>query len=120
MAKILVVDDIDYLRKSLVTILNHEGHKVMEAPNGKEAEIIIRSNPPDILIVDVVMPEKGGVELLIDLKKELRSIKTIVMSGRVTGETEAFNNLITQYGARHFLLKPFHKKELLAAVNDLL
>jgi two-component system, chemotaxis family, chemotaxis protein CheY len=120
MAKILVVDDIDYLRKSIINILNREGHEILEASNGDEAENIIKNDKPDLLIIDVVMPKKGGIELLMDLKSILKDTKIIVMSGKVTGDSEAFITLIGQYGASRFLSKPFHKKELLDTVNILL
>ncbi|MBN2441587.1 MAG: response regulator [Spirochaetales bacterium] len=120
MKTILVIDDIEYVRKTIGRILRNEGFTVYEAGNVKEGTDIINRNRIDVLITDIVMPEKGGIELLMDLRKELENTKIIVITGKVSPEAEAFRNLVKEYGVSAILFKPFKKKVLLETVDKIL
>ncbi len=72
LASILVVDDDDDLRDSLESFLKREGYKVATATNGNEAAHIYRERPTDLIITDIIMPEKEGLETIIDIRQDFR------------------------------------------------
>ncbi len=120
MATILIIDDIDYIRKSIRSILQALGHVILEASDGNEAVEITRKNRVDLLITDVVMPKKGGIETLLEHKEELEWIKKIIITGEVTRESTAFITLAVTLGVKKVLYKPFEKEELVNAVKEAL
>ena len=117
MAHILLVEDEEQLRSMLRFVLESAGHEVEEAGNGKEAIESYRSRPADLLVTDIVMPEKEGIETIIQLRKSYPKVKVIAMSGG--GRTGDLNylELARKLGANHVLAKPFSNSEFLAAVN---
>ena len=81
MARILVVDDVVITTKIVEQQLTVEGHQVICAVNGKDALKIIESQPIDLVITDIVMPEMDGYELIRELHKQSDPPKIIAMSG---------------------------------------
>jgi YesN/AraC family two-component response regulator len=117
---ILIVDDIEFVRKSIRSILTGKGYTVLEAVNGMEAVKIVKDAKVDLLITDVVMPVKGGIETLLEYKQELENVKKIIITGEVSKNTDAFVNLASALGVKNILYKPFEKEELLASVKSLI
>ena len=117
MARILVVDDDSQLRSVVSRLLITEGHDVSEAPSGEAAAAAVKANDYDLLIIDLVMPEKGGLETIMEIHNSSKVIPTIVMSGKIPVEDDAVNRLVERYGAKGVLAKPFTNKELLDAVD---
>ncbi len=117
MARILVVDDdklfLQFVRDSLQDV----GHQVVEASGGLPAMEIVESEVFDLLIVDVVMPDKGGIETMIDAHALRNELPIIMVSGKVPTNTDAFQRLVQKFGAREVLSKPFDATTLLSAVN---
>lgn len=70
MATILVADDRPTNRQFLVTLLGYVGHRVLEASDGLEALEVVRAEPPDLMIVDIVMPRMDGVEFVRELRRD--------------------------------------------------
>jgi DNA-binding response OmpR family regulator len=106
MAHILVVDDEDQIRTLIREALERKGHAVEEASSGAAAVTMLRKAPVDLMIVDVIMPDKGGIETLIEAHREFAALKTIVMSGRVDTESESWNPSSAEsagYRVRHDL-----------------
>jgi YesN/AraC family two-component response regulator len=120
MATILIVDDIDYVRKSIRSILQAKGYTILEASDGNEAIELIRKNKIDLLITDVVMPKKGGIEALLEHRDELAQTKKIIITGEVTKQSTAFVTLASTLGVKKVLYKPFEKEELVSAVEELI
>ena len=81
MARILIIDDDSLVRDALVLMLEHEGHEVMEAANGREAIRIIREWQPDLVITDIIMPETDGFETIRELRNTAAELKIIAISG---------------------------------------
>ena len=120
MARILLIDDDDAVRGMLRTALSRHGHTVIEARDGVEGLALYPSVNPDLLITDLVMPRKGGLEVLAELREKYPPVKAIAISGgRRQGETENLQQA-TALGAAKVLAKPFSLDALLAAVNALL
>lgn len=120
MANILIVDDHDYVRSSIRTTLEKENHSITEADDGSTAIEEIKKKDIDLIIMDIVMSNKGGIETLMDLRKEQHIPEVIMITGQVKTDSLAFHNLIAQFGARHLLYKPFRKDELLNVVHEVL
>ena len=115
-AKILVVDDIASNRHIVVTYLKKQGiSNIFQAENGHEALEHIRSNPTDLLLLDVMMPEVDGFEVLEQMKKDqdLRNIPVIMITA--LNDMDSTIKCIKS-GAEDYLLKPFNKVLLQARV----
>jgi DNA-binding NtrC family response regulator len=121
MARILLIEDDDAVRIMLHTTLAHFGHTVIEARNGKEGLELFKQAKADLVITDIVMPEKEGLEVLMELQiKQLPMVKVIAISGG--GRQSAIDNLRAAkfMGAAKVLEKPFSNETLIAVVNELL
>ena len=81
MARILVIDDELDVRSLVCRILQQVGHEVIEASNGNEGVRLFRENLPDVLITDIIMPEKEGIETIIELRRDFPNVRTIAISG---------------------------------------
>jgi CheY-like chemotaxis protein len=120
MANILVVDDNEEILILQREILGRGGHQVTTAINGDEAIRLFRASQFDLVITDLIMPDKEGIETIRDLRKLNPVVKIIAMSGG--GRLSAEDNLaIAQsLGASRTLAKPFSSRDLLEVVNNLL
>jgi DNA-binding NtrC family response regulator len=118
MATILLIDDDERLRRTLGRMLATEGHEVVEAENGNAALAILSACQPQIVITDVFMPEKDGIELVKELREQFPDIKILGMTGG--GREPRFYSLIETFLVAGVLRKPFEREALLDAVNRLL
>ncbi|MCZ6633615.1 MAG: response regulator [bacterium] len=120
MAHILIIDDDAPTRQLLRDFLEGQGHHIVEAENGKVGIEIHRSDPAEVIITDIFMPEKNGLRVIRELQREDPAIKIIAISGG--GDLGNLNPLILaeEVGIEHTLTKPFHMQDLLDAIQDLL
>jgi len=119
MPVIFLVEDDAELRTKLRDLLLRSGHEVLEFNNGKDVLEAYQRRRPDLIITDLVMPEKEGLELLLDLRRLVQNAKCIAMSesGPVG---EAYLEVALKFGAKLTLSKPFPDEEFLEAVNSTL
>ncbi|MEO5362413.1 MAG: response regulator [Magnetococcus sp. DMHC-8] len=121
MARILVVDDDMSIRALLREILEEEGHQVTEAVDGKQGVHIYREEPADLVITDILMPEKDGVELIMELQETFPEVRIIAMSGGGRGLDAQFSLRIAKdFGAVQQMEKPFTRKRVLETVQRVL
>jgi CheY-like chemotaxis protein len=120
MKSILIVDDDEKVRTMLQQSLEREGYKVLAAEDGEEGLKIFRKNEPDLIITDLVMPEKEGLETILELRRDYPDIKIIAISGGGRFNPKYYLDLAEKFGAQYTLYKPFERDELLKAVQDLL
>jgi DNA-binding response OmpR family regulator len=120
MAVILVVDDEAGIRNVIRRTLERAGHEVVEAVDGEQAMGLLGKRAVDLAIMDVVMPRKGGIEALLELRRDLSLLKVILISGKVDIDSDAFKNLSAQFRVSQVMAKPFNGTDLLAAVDALL
>ena len=120
MNSILIIDDEAPIRSMLRLILEREGYQVIEAPDGAEGIRHYRQQPTDLIITDLIMPNKDGIGMIIDLKKEYPDINIIAMSGGGLNKPDGYLKGAKQLGAKHTLSKPIDREELLRAVKDTL
>jgi DNA-binding response OmpR family regulator len=118
MATILLIDDDENLRTMAALVLRHAGHTVVEACNGKVGLELFNNGMPDLVITDMVMPEKEGFEVLTEVRKRQPPVKVIAMSGGGLQKPADNLRMAGHLGAR-VLMKPFSTTELVAAVDEL-
>jgi DNA-binding NtrC family response regulator len=116
MANILVVDDEMGIRELLSEILGDEGHVVTTAENAQEARAMRSGSTPDLVLLDIWMPDTDGVTLLKEWQRDgLLTMPVIMMSGHATIDTAVE---ATRVGALNFLEKPISLQKLLKAVQQ--
>ena len=113
-ARILVVDDEEIVIKSCLRILGGDDYHVEAAYDGREALRKIEENPYDVMILDVVMPNMGGLEVLRRVKETHPDMDVIMVTGRSQVDTVI---QARKLGARDFLSKPFEPNELKLVVQ---
>lgn len=113
---ILVVDDESKLRDLIRVYLEQESYRVVEAGNGREALYVARYEKPDLIILDLMMPEMGGLEFMRQYSKEAQT-PVIMLTAKVE-DTDKILGL--ELGADDYLTKPFNVRELLARVRAVL
>jgi len=116
---ILLIDDEENFRCVLRQVLVNAGYEVVEASNGAEGIRYFNEKPADMIVTDIIMPEKEGIETIIELKKAYPDVKLIAMSGGGWYGTDIDFDMAKKLGALT-LDKPFALQELLDAVNELL
>jgi DNA-binding response OmpR family regulator len=118
MARILVIEDEESVRKIYRDMLEHAGHEVIEARDGKEGGSLFRQTQPDLIITDILMPNKDGVETIRELRHDCPDVRIIA----ITGARGVFNRLPAAefLGAQRALAKPFTLKELRETVQEVL
>lgn len=117
---ILVVDDEEQIRRMLREMLEREGFRVEEAPDGKFAAARYREAPSDLIITDLIMPEQEGLGLIVELRKDFPDLKIIAMSGGGRIRAEEYLPIASKLGAFRTLRKPFSRQDLLAVVREAL
>ncbi|MBM4125725.1 MAG: response regulator [Nitrospira sp.] len=105
MASILIVDDEESIRTLLRKILEADGHQIREATNGEVGLTLYRESPADLVITDILMPERDGMDITLELTREFLDAKVIAMTG-ATGD-QNFLNVAKLFGARRVIKKPF-------------
>ncbi len=119
MARILVIDDEEIIRRVLRQALEISGYDVDEAPNGEEGLDRYRQAPADLIITDILMPEKEGLETIMELRREAPEAKIIAISGGGQSGLD-FLQVAERLGAKRAFQKPFRMHEILAAVQEVL
>ena len=120
MARILVIDDEEGLRMIVREILESAGHEVLLAGDGQQGLELQRTERADLVITDIFMPQKEGIETIIELRQEFPGIKIIAMSGGGALRTLDYLPAAQEFGALRTLSKPFEAAVLLATVDELL
>jgi len=115
-AQILVIDDDSQIRLTLRSILTDVGYDVIEAANGRKGIDLVKTDWVDLVITDIFMPEKEGIETIIELHRDFPHIKIIAISG---GGSEYLQPAL-QLGAMRTFIKPIEKEALLKAVKELI
>jgi PAS domain S-box-containing protein len=121
MPKILLVDDDEQFRSMLSERLTLAGYEVQEAADGGKAIKLYESHPADVVIMDLIMPEKEGLETILEFKRLNFEAKIIAISGGGGGHgAKAYLKVATAFGAQRVLLKPFSNQEILETVRQVL
>lgn len=117
---ILIIDDDDLFRRSLRLMLERGGYTVVEAQEGAEGIRHYRGQKFDVVITDLIMPGKEGLETIRELRSGDRGVRIIAMSGGGRVDSRDYLPLAKALGAQHILDKPFSDQELFAAIDAVL
>jgi CheY-like chemotaxis protein len=120
MSSILVVDDERLNRMALRKMLQAGGHDVTEAENGQQALSCLEHHQVDVVVTDIIMPEKNGLETISEIRRKYPNIRIIAVSGGARPYGPGALNAAETLGANGSLAKPFGQKEILDLVDQLL
>jgi CheY-like chemotaxis protein len=118
--QILVIDDEPSIRFLLGKMLEREGYAVITAADGEEGMKLFQESPFDLVITDIIMPEKEGIEIIMEIKNEHPDIPVIAISGGGFNSPGSYLDIARAAGAAAVLEKPVEKEILLSQVQNLL
>ena len=119
MKKVLVIDDDRDFRTMLCARLEKSGFDVSQAEDGVKGIRAFQNEPVNLVITDIIMPEKEGMETILELKKINPSVKIIAISGGGRSVPEDYLNIAEYFGAIKSFKKPFDMTEFINTVNML-
>lgn len=119
MARIVLVDDTDLLRDALQHALHRAGHDVVTAASGLGIEGVVAQHKAELVITDMLMPGRDGVETVLALRRRYPALRIIAMSGGGTrGNLDL--GMASKLGVSATLTKPFEPEQLIARVAEIL
>ena len=120
MRRILIIDDDHQILLMIKKMLERAGFEVDLASNGNEGIELIKKVSVDLVITDIIMPEKEGLETIREMKRLCPDLKIIAMSGGGKVSADNYLNTAKIFGASKIMAKPFSQKQMVSAVQDLL
>lgn len=119
MARILVIEDDIQLQKMIHKMLTREGYKVQVAGNGIEGIKCYQKTPADLVITDIIMPKKSGIETISELKESFPEVTIIAMSGSGQADIKLLE-IAETLGAKRTINKPFKRDKFIATVKEVI
>ncbi|MFP4556544.1 MAG: response regulator [Bacteroidales bacterium] len=120
MKRILVIDDDPIMRETIRDILEFENFSVCEAKDGRDGMSCLQKEQFDMIVTDVLMPEKDGIEVIIEAKKKQPQIQIVAVSGGGYISAENYLKMASDLGASAIVVKPFDIDMFIDKVNSLL
>lgn len=120
MKNILIIEDDASVRKMLTKFLERNGYEVIEAANGNDGIKLYYDHHPDLVITDLIMPEKEGLETIRELKKINPNVQIIAISGGGSNDPAMYLEFASQFGALHTFKKPIKNETLLSTIKKIL
>lgn len=119
MASVLIVEDEKLVRRALSRMLQAGGHDVTAVENGQKALSHLEHHPVDVVVTDIIMPVKDGLETIPELRRKYPTARIIAISGTAHSSGPGALNAAKALGANRVLAKPFRQGELLLMVDEL-
>lgn len=120
MANILVADDDTQMREMITEALKIAGYTVEGVSNGTEALDLLKKKEFDLAIIDIVMPEKDGIGMMRELRRDYPKLKFFAISGGGRIGPTQYLEVAESLGASRTFVKPFERKEMMKAVAEIL
>lgn len=120
MSTVLVIDDHRPFLEMMSQVIRREGYDVMEATDGAEGLRLCEKQPPDVVVTDILMPEKDGLEAIRDFKRDYPNMKIIAVSGGGSSVQIDYLPLAKKMGADSVLHKPIEPAEMIEALKGIL
>jgi len=120
MKRILVIDDDSQMREMLRKVLERAGYDVEDAADGKIGTKIHRQEPVDLVVTDLIMPEKEGIETIREFRRDFPQLKIIAISGGGRIGANGYLSVAKTMGAHRIFSKPFDLKKFAETVKELL
>jgi CheY-like chemotaxis protein len=108
------------MRAMLRKMLERSGYDIAEASNGRAGINAYKAFPADLIITDLIMPDKEGIETILELKQDYPELKIIAISGGGQVDPKAYLQMAQRAGALATLAKPFEREDLLTRIKELL
>ncbi len=118
--RILIADDDAEVRRVLARILRGAGYEVETVPNGAMAVELHRTNPAQLALLDMYMPDTDGLEAMVRLRQEFPALRVVAISGGGQLKKEEVLEMASRLGADRVLAKPVDEKTLLQTVREVL
>jgi CheY-like chemotaxis protein len=116
MTKILVIDDDVVVRETIIQVLEDKGYIVISAEDGKRGVAAFRAERPDLVITDIIMPEKEGIQTIMEIRADRPDAKIIAVSGGGRIGNTDFLKIARQLGAADVIAKPFDPDDFILRV----
>ncbi len=120
MKKILIIDDEEAIRLMVKRLVEKAGYTAELASNGEEGMMMIDEASFDLVITDIIMPRKEGIEIITAIRKNYPEIRVIAMSGGGRFTSEGYLKSAKILGANRVFTKPFNHREMITAIDDLI
>lgn len=120
MARILIIDDEEVVRFTVRKLLEKHDHEVVEARTGIEGVSLFQANEIDLVVTDIIMPDKEGLETIREIRSLDDNVKIIAVSGGGRIGPDSFLAMAERLGANKTFTKPFDMADFMAAVDRLL
>jgi DNA-binding response OmpR family regulator len=116
---IIIVDDEEQIRTMLRLMLEREGYSIREAANGDIALKLYSEEPADLIITDIIMPDKEGLGTILEFKNNYPDVSIFAMSGGGRNSPDQYLHMAKSFGVKRVFRKPFSREELLKAIREL-
>jgi CheY-like chemotaxis protein len=116
---VCVIDDDDLVRQTICGVLNNAGFSTVEASDGDIGLQVVRRSNPAVVVTDILMPNREGIETILLLKAEFPNIGVLAISGSYAPESALYLESAKTLGADDCLAKPFRADELVKRVTRL-
>jgi CheY-like chemotaxis protein len=116
--RICVIDDDDLIREHIKALLEREGYQVVEAADARAGLALIDKARPEAVLVDIIMPDKDGVELIAEIRRRWPDLKVVAMSGGGRVGPNLYLQIAEKMGADACLKKPLTLADLTAALAE--
>lgn len=118
--QILILDDSLSIRVMLRELLEPMGYEITEAVDGNDGLMKLRNAPAHLVITDIVMPDREGLEVIREIKRDYKDVKIIAISGGGKTSASEYLRFAELFGAHCVFKKPFKPRDVLIAVQELL
>jgi DNA-binding response OmpR family regulator len=120
MARILVIDDDEILNAMIVQLLSETGYEAEGVLDGRYGLSLLETKPFDLVVTDIVMPEKDGLETILAIRRKSKTVPIIAISGGGKIAPEDYLLIAQKMGADYSFQKPFNNELFLGAVRECL
>jgi DNA-binding response OmpR family regulator len=120
MRTILIIDDDDNLREVIAVMLAERGYVVQQARDGDEGLQLFRAAPADLVLTDLMMPNKAGIATVLELRRQLPQLGIIAMSAYLHTDAPHYPKLAATLGVTRTLPKPFELSKLFQLIEEVL
>ena len=116
MQKILVIDDDPLVRRTIGRVLARSGYETLSAADGYEGLVLFQREQPSVVITDIIMPDKEGIETILEIRRLSPEAQIIAVSGGARSGNCDYLEIAAKFGASEVLTKPFDSAALLDCV----
>jgi DNA-binding NtrC family response regulator len=118
MSTVLIIDDEWSIREVTTLMLERAGYKTLSAASAAEGLEVLAANDISLVIIDVVLPERNGLDLALEVHQRKPGLPIILMSGRISTEADSIQNFTGHFGIVCSIAKPFTQLQLIQVVKN--